>query len=84
MSHNLDQMVLHAKLRAHKHKQEFLKKWGAFPSALPQGGAVQTGQQQPFNQAENPALGGLSAEARTPGVSARVGATGQDSFKSDA
>ncbi|KKL12606.1 hypothetical protein LCGC14_2534080 [marine sediment metagenome] len=68
---NLDQMVLQAKLKALKHKQAFLEKWAESPSAFPQGGAVQTGQEQPFNQAENPAQGGLSIEGRVPGSSDR-------------
>jgi hypothetical protein len=80
---NLDQTVLRAKLKALKHKQAFIEKWGEFPSAFPQGAAVQTQGQEPFNQAENPALGGLSAEPRIGG-SDRVSATGIDAQGNDA
>ncbi len=79
-----DQMVFLARLRALKLHKEFMEKWGEFPDALPQGGGIQRpeNQEQPFNQAENPARGGLSPEGRTPGVSDRI--NGQDSFGNDA
>ncbi len=78
--HNLDQMILRAKLKALQSKKEFLKKWGQYPAALPSGAAAQAQPQegQRFNQAYNPAQGGLSPEGTTPGVSDRVTVTGVD------
>ncbi len=77
--HNLDQLILRAKLKALKVEKEFYKKWGKYPAALPTQAAQQ--QQQPqeqFNQFNNPAQGGLSPEGTTPGVSDRVTVTGVD------
>jgi hypothetical protein len=82
---NPNKMALRARLRANKLKKDFLKKWGEFPLALPGGGSAASQQQrQPFNQAENPAQGGLSIEGRVPGSSDRVTTTGVDAQGNDA
>lgn len=80
---NPDQMVLTARLRALKVQQEFYRKWGEFPAALPTGGAAPTPEGGEFNQFENPAQGGLSPEGRIRG-SDRVSATGIDAQGNDA
>ncbi len=85
MQLNPEQAVLKARQLALKNEREFMERWGEFPSALPQGiSPPQQEQEQPFNQSENPALGGISPEGRLPGASDRVTATGQDSFGNDA
>ena len=78
--HNLDQMILRAKLKARHARKEFLKKWEKYPAALPSqvAASLQQEQQPAFNQANNPAQGGLSPEGVTPGVSDRVTVTGVD------
>ncbi|KKK77075.1 hypothetical protein LCGC14_2857250 [marine sediment metagenome] len=68
---NPNKMALKARLRANKLKKDFLEKWGEFPLALPSGGGGLQAQEQTFNQAENPAQGGLSIEGRIPGSSER-------------
>jgi len=85
MPFNPDKAVLRARKVSLRLKRDFEKRWGEFSSTMPTGMAPpQQQQQQPFNQAENPAQGGISAEGRTPGASDRVTTTGQDSFQQDA
>ncbi len=73
MAVKLDQLVLRAKLKALRNRKRFIAKWKDQPSALPSilettlgkaAQSVSSGQQQPFNQFENPAMGGLSQEGR--------------------
>ncbi len=81
MQHRVDQMVLRAKIKALQARKDFLEKWKNDPAALPSQVAAslqQEQQQQGFNQANNPAQGGLSPEGVTPGVSDRVTVTGVD------
>ena len=93
MPNHPDQMLIRARLTAHRHKQEFLKKWGQYPAALPsiietelgKGAKEQPGGEgrpQGFNQFENPNSGGLSHEIVEP-VSDRVSATSTDEAGND-